>query len=299
MGLAIHINPFEGEDLYVMQGNFLTVLRPFVKWAGGKRQLLNQLGKRVPDTIDTYYEPFVGGGALLVNLQKEERISKAVISDLNSELINLYNVVKRNPDKLIDALSAKEFENSKDAFRNLKNEFNTLTGLSGNNIRRAALLIYLNKHGYNGLWRVNSKGKFNVPFGRYAKRSMPTDHSILKFSSMLKNVKILNQDFEQAVKPAKKGDFVYFDPPYHPISKTANFTDYNSNGFTFDDQKRLANVFAKLSKKGVQLMLSNSKVSEIEDLFVGCTIDTVEAKRFINCNGERRNGTWEIIVTNY
>jgi DNA adenine methylase len=282
-----------------MQGNFLTVLRPFVKWAGGKRQLLCEIEKRLPEGWNTYYEPFVGGGALLVNLQNEGRISRAVISDLNSELINLYNVVKKNPDTLIDALSCKEFENSKDAFRNLKNEFNTLTGFSGNNIRRAALLIYLNKHGYNGLWRVNSNGKFNVPFGRYSKRSMPPSQSILKFSTMLKNVKILNQDFEQAVKSAKKGDFVYFDPPYHPISKTANFTDYNSNGFTFDDQKRLANVFARLSKKGVQLMLSNSKVSEIEDLFVGCTIDTVEAKRFINCNGERRNGTREIIVTNY
>lgn len=282
-----------------MQGNFLTVLRPFVKWAGGKRQLLNEIEKRLPNNWNTYYEPFFGGGALLVNLQNEEKIFKAVISDLNSELINLYNVVKKNPDKLIDALSHKEFENSEDAFRNLKNEFNTLTGLPGNKVRRAALLIYLNKHGYNGLWRVNSKGKFNVPFGRYAKRSIPTEHSILKFSNLLKKVKILNLDFEQAVKSAKKGDFVYFDPPYHPISKTANFTDYNSNGFTFDDQKRLADVFKKLSKKGVQLMLSNSKVSEIEDLFVGFTIDTVEAKRFINCNGERRNGTKEIIVTNY
>jgi DNA adenine methylase len=275
------------------------VLRPFVKWAGGKRQLLCEIGKRLPDAIDTYYEPFVGGGALLVNLKNEERFSKAVISDLNSELINLYNVIKKNPYKLIDALSHEEFENSEDAFRNLKIEFNTLTGLPGNKVRRAALLIYLNKHGYNGLWRVNSKGKFNVPFGRYAKRSKPTEHSILKFSNMLKNVKILNLDFEQAVKSAKKGDFVYFDPPYHPVSKTANFTDYNSNGFTFDDQKRLADVFARLSKKGVQLMLSNSKVSEIEDLYFGFTIDTVEAKRFINCNGERRNGTWEIIVTNY
>ncbi len=275
------------------------MLRPFVKWAGGKRQLLNEIGKRLPDAIDTYFEPFVGGGALLVNLKNEERISKAVISDLNGELINLYNVVKKNPDKLIDAFSHDEFENSEDAFRNLKTEFNTLTGLPGNEVRRAALLMYLNKHGYNGLWRVNSKGKFNVPFGRYAKRNMPTEHSILKFSKMLENVKILNLDFEQAVKPAKKGDFVYFDPPYHPISKTANFTDYNSNGFTFDDQKRLADVFRKLHDKGVRLMLSNSKVPKIEELFDGFTIGTVDAKRFINCNGERRNGTKEIIVTNY
>lgn len=275
------------------------MLTPFVKWAGGKRQLLNEIGKRLPKSWNTYYEPFVGGGALLVNLQNDERVSNAVISDLNSELINLYNVVKKNPDKLLDVLSGKEFENNEDAFRNLKNEFNTLTGLPGNNVRRAALLIYLNKHGYNGLWRVNSKGKFNVPFGRYQKRNMPTDHSILKFSTMLKNVKILNRDFEQAIKSATNGDFIYFDPPYHPVSKTAGFTDYNSNGFTFDDQKRLAAVFKNLSKKGVFLMLSNSKVTDIEDLFAGFNIDTVDAKRFINCNGQRRSGTKEIIVTNY
>jgi DNA adenine methylase len=289
----------DGEDFIQRGRSFVTVLTPFVKWAGGKRQLLNEIGKRLPERWNTYYEPFVGGGALLVNLQNEERISKAVISDLNSELINLYNVVKKNPDTLNEALSGKEFENSEGAFRNLKNEFNTLTMLPGNTVRRAALLIYLNKHGYNGLWRVNSKGKFNVPFGRYPKRNMPSGHSILKFSTMLKNVKILNQDFEHVVKSATKGDFVYFDPPYHPLSKTAKFTDYNSNGFTVDDQKRLADVFRKLSKKGVRLMLSNSKVTEIEDLFAGFTIDTVEAKRFINCNGKRRSGTKEIIVTNY
>jgi DNA adenine methylase len=282
-----------------MQGNFFTVLKPFVKWAGGKRQLLCEIKKRLPEGWNTYYEPFVGGGALLVNLQNEGMITQAVISDLNGELINLYNVVKKDPHALVDALSGREFENSENAFRKLKNEFNTLTGLPGYNVRRAALLIYLNKHGYNGLWRVNSNGKFNVPFGRYPKRSMPGEQSILKFSAMLKHVKILNQDFERAVRSAEKGDFVYFDPPYHPISKTANFTDYNSHGFTFDDQKRLAFVFARLSKKGVRLMLSNSKVPEIEDLFAGCTIDTVEAKRFINCNGNRRNGTREIIVTNY
>jgi DNA adenine methylase len=146
---------------------------------------------------------------------------------------------------------------------------------------------------------VNSKGKFNVPFGRYKKSSMPPAHSILKFSRMLQNVKILNMDFEPAVKTAKKGDFIYFDPPYHPVSKTANFTDYNSEGFTFHDQQRLAGVFRRLDAKGVQLMLSNSKVPQIEELFDGFSIDTVAAKRCINCNGERRNGTQEIIVTNY
>ena len=272
---------------------------PLVKWAGGKRQLLEQLNDRLPKKWNTYFEPFVGGGALLVNLQNQKRVSNAVISDLNGELINLYRVVKTNPEKLIEALHNDEFQNNEESFNRLKTEFNYLVGSRRNKVKRAALLIYLNKHGYNGLWRVNSKGKFNVPFGRHTKRTLPTDLSILKFGEMLENVTILNRDFEVTVKSAKTGDFVYFDPPYHPISKTANFTDYNSNGFTFDDQKRLADVFRKLSNKGVQLMLSNSKVSEIEDLFVGFTIGTVDAKRFINCNGERRNGIKEIIVTNY
>lgn len=275
------------------------MLRPFVKWAGGKRQLLDEIGKRLPDNWNTYYEPFVGGGALLVNLQNGRRISKAVISDLNGELVNLYTVIKHSPEQLIAALSNEEFENSEDSYKKQKGEFNMLTGRPGNEIKRAALLIYLNKHGYNGLWRVNSNGKFNVPFGRYIKRSMPSELAIRSFSRMLKNVTILHRDFEQTVKPAKIGDFVYFDPPYHPLSKTANFTDYNSDGFTFADQKRLAGVFRDLSKKRVRLMLSNSKVPEIEELYEGFTIDTVEAKRFINCNSRRRNGTREIIVTNY
>jgi DNA adenine methylase len=270
-----------------------------VKWAGGKRQLLVPLLDRLPGKWNAYFEPFVGGGALLVRLQNQGRISTAVISDLNGELINLYRVVKTVPEKLIQELCNEEFQNNEEAFNRLKAEFNDLTGSRGKNVKRAALLLYLNKHGYNGLWRVNSKGKFNVPFGRHAQRSLPSEASILTFYRMLENVTVLQGDFEKAVRSAKKGDFVYFDPPYHPLSKTARFTDYNSNGFTFQDQERLAAVFTKLSDKGVFLMLSNSKVREIEHLYKGFNIQTVEAKRFINCNGKRRTGTCEILVTNY
>ena len=227
---------------------------PLVKWAGGKRQLLDQLSASLPEHWDTYFEPFVGGGALLVNLQNSGRISRAVISDLNAELINLYRVVKNHPHRLIQELSHDRLRNDEDSFRQLKEEFNGLAGSRNDPARRAALFIYLNKHGYNGLWRVNRKGKFNVPFGRHTRKSLPTASSVLKFHAMMGNVTVLNTDFERTVRSAKKGDFVYFDPPYHPLSKTAGFTGYNPDGFRFRDQERLARVFGKLTDSGVQLM---------------------------------------------
>jgi len=275
------------------------VISPLIKWAGGKRQLLPTLTSQLPLEWNTYFEPFLGGGALMVHLQNEGRITNAVVSDLNRELINLYRVVKKNPETLIESLTSARFENNENAFRKLKSEFNELIGCQGNSIERAALLIYLNKHGYNGLWRVNRKGKFNVPFGHHPKRSLPPETLIKAFSSMLENVTIMNVDFEKAVKKAKKDDFVYFDPPYQPLSKTARFTDYNSSGFTFEDQVRLSELFRTLSKKGVKVMLSNSKVLAIEELYQDYTVRTISAKRFINCDGNRRSGTSEIIVTNY
>ena len=272
---------------------------PFIKWAGGKRQLLTELDCRLPPAWNTYYEPFIGGGALLVHLENKGILSRGIISDLNGELINLYRVVQDTPGALITALFSEDFQNNEDSYKKMKERFNTLIGSRTHAVERAALLIYLNKHGFNGLWRVNRKGKFNVPFGSYKKRSIPSDTSILKFSAMLEKVKILNKDFAAAVKTARKGDFIYFDPPYQPLSKTASFTDYNSRGFPFEEQERLARLFTRLDKKGVQLMLSNSKVPEIEDLYEDFLIETVDAKRFINCNGERRKGIQEIIVTNY
>jgi DNA adenine methylase len=222
-----------------------------------------------------------------------------VISDLNSELINLYRVVQNKPSALIAALANEVFRNDAASYKVLKERFNTIIGDPEHDIERAALLIYLNKHGFNGLWRVNRKGQFNVPFGSHKKRSIPSEAGIMKFSALLGKVTILNADFEVAVKTARKGDFIYFDPPYQPLSKTASFTDYNSRGFHFGDQERLARLFRKLSKKGIHLMLSNSKVPAVEELYGDFNIETVKAKRFINCNGERRSGIEEIIVTNY
>lgn len=272
---------------------------PVIKWAGGKRQLLAELERRLPASWNTYFEPFVGGGALLVHLENTGKISSAVIADINQELINLYQVVREQPCHLMSAVLNEEFTNDVDSFNRWKRQFNSIMGMPGYEIERAAILIYLNRYGFNGLWRVNTKGEFNVPFGRHANRTLVCETSLMKFSTLLAKVRILNDDFASAVRTAQRGDFVYFDPPYMPVSRTANFTDYNSRGFRFEDQIRLAGLFRQLSKKGVLIMLSNSKVPEVEELYNNFTIDTVDAKRFINCNGQRRKGTQEIIVTNY
>lgn len=275
------------------------MISPLLKWAGGKRQLLSELNNRLPCRWNNFYEPFFGGGAFFISLRNQGLVTRAVIADLNSELVNFYRVVKTRPAALVDALSDDCFENTDAAYKRLKDEFNeTVPGLD-NAVRRAALFLFLNKHGYNGLWRVNSKGKFNVPFGRYAKRSLPSASAVHLFSAIFRPVTILETDFEKAVRTAKKGDFIYFDPPYHPLSKTARFTSYNSPGFSFGNQVRLARLFERLSEKGVQVMLSNSKMPEIEDLYREYTIETVASRRCISCNGKKRSGISEIIVTNY
>jgi len=275
------------------------VIVPLLKWAGGKRQLRSELTRRLPDRWGTYFEPFIGGGALLVELANRGRLERAVIGDKNPELVNLYRVVKQDPEGLTRALLDEKFRNDEESFRSLKAEFNTLIGTKKRPVERAALLVYLNKHSYNGLWRVNRKGHYNVPFGKYARLSLPSNQSLLKFSRMLGNVTLVHADFEQVVRTAKREDFVYFDPPYHPLSKTACFTDYTTGGFSFEDQERLARAFRRLSDKGVLLMLSNSSTPEIKDLYEGFFIHTVSAKRFINCKGEKRGGAFELIVTNY
>ena len=275
------------------------MILPLLKWAGGKRQLRTELTCRLPDQWGTYFEPFIGGGALLVELANLGRLDRAVVGDKNPELVNLYRVVKSDPEGLTRALSDVKFRNDDESFRLLKAEFNSLIGTHRQSVNRAALLVYLNKHSYNGLWRVNRKGHYNVPFGRYNRLSLPSPQSLQKFSRMLAGVTLMHADFEQIVRTAKRGDFVYFDPPYHPLTKTARFTDYTTGGFSFEDQERLAGVFRRLSGRGIQLMLSNSSTHEIKDLYDGYAIHTVPAKRFINCKGEKRNGAIELIITNY
>jgi DNA adenine methylase len=275
------------------------MLKPLVKWAGGKRQLLPELIKRIPKKWETYYEPFVGGGALLVELYNRRKLKTAVISDLNEELINLYNVIKTKPVELIRKLKIGDFRNEKSVYYMSRDRFNEIIGDPKYEVERASLFLYLNRHCYNGLWRVNKSGKFNVPFGRYRNPRIPSEKMIMEFSKLLENVKILNVDFERAIEAAKSGDFVYFDPPYQPVSETAYFTDYTSHGFDYSEQKRLAKVAKKLSKKGVFIMISNSNTEEIRELYTGFNVAVVEANRFINSKADRRKGASELIITNY
>jgi DNA adenine methylase len=275
------------------------MITPLIKWAGGKRQLRSELLSRLPERWGMYFEPFIGGGALLVELANQGLLSGAVIGDKNPELVNLYRVVKKDPCALIRELSDEKFQNTEGQFNHLKAEFNALIGTTTSSVERAALLVYLNKHSFNGLWRVNRKGHYNVPFGKHAKLTLPSPLSLLKFSRMLEDVSIRRGDFARIITGTKPGDFIYFDPPYHPLTRTASFTDYTTGGFTYADQERLARLFGRLSDKGIFLMLSNSKSVEIEELYPDFTVHTVTAKRFINCNGQKRTGTQEIIVTNY
>jgi len=243
----------------LVRGKINPLVRPFLKWAGGKRQLLPEIVKYVPKRTSkhTYYEPFIGGGALLFELQPQ----KAVINDSNKELINCYEVVRDSLDELIEELSKDKYTNSETSYyemRDLDRSTKKYEILS--EVEKAARIIYLNKTCYNGLFRVNSQGQFNVPFGRYKNPNFLDDAVLRAVNKYLNsnNITLLNQDFEEAVKDAKRGDFVYFDPPYHPVSETASFTGYDVNGFNRDQQKRLKKVFDDLNKRGCKVMLSNS-----------------------------------------
>ena len=270
--------------------------QPFLKWAGGKRQLLPEITKHIPK-FDTYYEPFVGAGAVLFELQPQ----KAVINDSNLELMNCYQVIKDNLDDLLTAL--QKHKNDEDYYyeiRELDRKVKEYHKLSP--VEKASRIIFLNKTCYNGLFRVNSQGQFNVPFGRYKNPNI-INKSVLKAVHRYLNkndVKILNADFETAVQDTKKGDFVYFDPPYDPVSDTASFTGYDINGFDRNEQKRLKKVYDRLTEKGVKCLLSNSATEFILDLYSNYNpILIVSASRNINSVAKQRGKVSEVLVKNW
>ena len=272
--------------------------KPFVKWAGGKRQILDKLKKLVPEDFNTYYEPFVGGGALLFDLAPKN----AVINDSNEELINVFNVLcnDKKYSKMCRYLNKFERKHDEEFYYEIRNidrnkkKFNKL-----NDSKRAARTIYLNKSCFNGLYRVNSKGEFNVPFGKKTKVNTYDGENLLNVHSYLtlNNISILCTDFEDAVSTAKEGDFVYFDPPYD--SDTSTFNSYTEDGFNKDEQRRLAKVFKELDKKGVKVMLSNHNTILIKELYKDYNFHIIEAKRSINSNGKKRGKVEEVIITNY
>ena len=272
--------------------------KPFVKWAGGKRQVINELLKYVPDEFDTYYEPFVGGGALLFELSPK----KAVINDSNEELMNVYNVLcnEEKFKKMCNLLNSYETKHSEEFYYNIRNKDRSKTAFNRlSDYTRAARTIYLNKACFNGLYRVNSKNEFNVPFGKKTHVNTYEGSNLITVINYLtmNDVKILSVDFEEAVKDAKKGDFVYFDPPYD--SDTKSFTSYTETGFDKSEQTRLARVFKELDKKGVYVMLSNHSTVLVNELYKDYHIYTIEAKRNINANGKKRGKVEELIITNY
>jgi DNA adenine methylase len=274
------------------------LVQPFLKWAGGKRQLLSQIRAHLPSQYKAYFEPFIGGGAVLFDLQPKA----AYINDANAELINLYNVIKESPSEL--TLATKKHKNTEDYFYNLRaldreEEFATLTP-----IERAARIIFLNKTCYNGLFRVNSNGQFNVPYGNYPNPLIVDEIIINAVSNYLNgaSVTITNTDFASAVEAASKGDFVYFDPPYDPISDTSSFTGYHLDSFGKAEQKRLKETCDALTARGCKVMLSNSCTDFIKQLYSDISkyrIIEVTANRNINSVGAGRGKISELLIVNY
>ena len=272
--------------------------KPFVKWAGGKRAIIDKLITLSPNNYDTYYEPFVGGGALLFELAPK----KAVINDSNTELINVYNCIK-DDNKFIsmcNELDKHEINHSEEYYykiRDLDKDNKKFQKLADH--KRAARTIYLNKACFNGLYRVNSKNEFNVPFGKKAKINTydGINMGILHLFFNLNDITILSVDFEDAVKNAKKGDFIYFDPPYD--SDTSTFTNYTKSGFGKEEQKRLAKVFKELDKKGCYVMLSNYNTTLIKELYKDYNFNYVEIQRNIGAKAKDRGIVEEVIITNF
>ena len=272
-------------------------LQPFTKWTGGKRQLLGELRSYMPETFGRYFEPFVGGGALFFDLAPE----KAVINDFNEELINAYRQIKNNPAELINLLIKHKENNSKDYYLKLRSadrdgRISRMTG-----VERAARILYMLRVDFNGLYRVNSKNQFNVPYGRYKNPKIVDVDLLYQISEYLNenDVEILQTDFAEAVKDAQTGDFVYFDPPYIPLNETSSFTSYTHEGFSYEEQVRLRNTFKELTERGVYAMLSNSSSPLVEELYKDFNIYFVEAQRTNGAKSSSRGKISEIIVTNY
>lgn len=270
---------------------------PFVKWAGGKRQLLDKISERLPQTYNNYFEPFIGGGAVLFELQSE----RAVINDINASLINAYRIIANNPNEFIDKVHELDLnigDNGKEYYYSLREHYNDKLMKEEYDVELAALFVFLNKHCFNGLYRVNGKGLFNVPYNNSKKESID-EVSILNVSEYLKKVTILHGDFEAACREAQKGDFVFFDSPYAPLNPTS-FEAYTKEGFDVESHERLAKLFDTLTQKGCYCMLTNHNTEFINKLYSnkGYRMDVVSVKRMINSDASKRTGE-EIIIWNY
>ncbi len=262
---------------------------PVLKWAGGKKKLVPELIARMPDDVNRYFEPFLGGAALFLSLQP----AGAVLSDINAELINLYTVIQDDVEALIVDLQRHRYE--KEYF--YATRATDPRGLTP--VERASRTVFLNRTCFNGLYRVNRKGQFNVPFGRYTNPRICDEPRLRAVHDAMQGITIAHLPYAEAVESAKDGDFVYFDPPYDPITKTANFTAYTRHAFGPQQQRELRDTFKKLGERGVMCMLSNSDTPFIRELYGEFRIDTVMASRAISRSASGRKPVREVIVTNY
>lgn len=262
---------------------------PFVKWAGGKRQLLPAILKRLPKKMGTYFEPFVGGGAVFFALAHRKAFDRAVINDVNKELMAAFRVLASGQvEALISLLQTYPYD--PEFFERMRRTETTT------DVEIAARFIYLNRTGFNGLYRVNQKGEFNVPFGKYTNPTICNSEKLRAAAQVLEGVTIEVQDFAASVASAQKGDVVYFDPPYLPVSPTANFTSYTKDGFTFAEHERLAATFRDLADRGVGVLLSNSDTKTTRKLYKGFRVGRVQAKRAINSAKDKRGLVNEVLV---
>lgn len=276
--------------------------KPFLKWVGGKSRLLPQFSGLFPEDFRNYYEPMLGGGAVFFWLS--ETIKNDVhLSDINKNLIYAYSSVRDHPEELIEQLRkiekvylSKNDRERKEFYYKARKRFNKLPA---DTLEKTKLLVFLNKTGYNGMYRENSDGEFNIPHGRHKKVQILNEENLINASRALKNVNLSNNTFEQAILSASKGDFVYFDPPYHPRNETASFTKYSESDFGVKDQERLKDIFIELDKKGCYVMLSNSHTKFIEGLYKDYRHEIVEASRAVNCKADGRGRVKELVILNY
>ncbi len=271
----------------------LPVPRPFVKWAGGKGQLLELLLENIPHRFKTYCEPFVGGGALFFALYRAGKIKQALLSDVNPELIDTYIALRDDVEDVIDMLSTYPYD------KEFYYEMRSRDPWKISRTERAARFIYLNKTCFNGLYRLNRSGKFNVPFGRYVRPKICDAKNLRAVSKALRHAEIMCEDFQTVVHRLEEGDFVYCDPPYQPVSDTAYFTAYTADGFHWEDQVRLFKTVEELKNRGIYVLLSNSAHPKVKDLYAQYTIWEVPVKRHVNRRAERRRGWVEVLISTY
>lgn len=276
------------------------LVKPFLKWAGGKRQLLPEIRQYYPTKYNNYFEPFLGAGAVFFDLQPK----KAILNDFNVELINTYNVIKYDVDELIEILKIHDLNNTKEYFYKIRELDRTDSFKKMSDLERAGRFIFLNKTCFNGLFRVNSQGQFNVPYGSYKNPAIVNEAVLRSVSLFLnkKDIEIHNGDYEEILKKAKKNDFIYLDPPYAQLTEdNTSFVGYTINGFGVEEQERLRDVFVKLDKEGCFVLLSNSSVPLIHDLYRDYkdTTQVLGAKRSINSKSGGRGKVDEVLISNY